>query len=160
MTFELNSLPDMFQSRIRLATCPIPNLAGDCWIWQTSLNQGGYGRVNWGGKPNRMAHKVVYELLVSAITDALEVDHLCRKHACVYPGHLELVTHKVNLSRGLGIGVHNAALVCCREGHPFNESNTYIWRGKRFCLRCQSRRQREYLERKRKKPLDIQIAAD
>lgn len=45
------------------------------------------------------AHRWAYETLVGPIDPDLECDHLCREKACVNPGHIELVTHAVNVAR-------------------------------------------------------------
>lgn len=146
---NITLLPESFQQKIEIRTCPIPGVESDCWVWLTSLNQGGYGRVDYSGKRGRMAHKVVYELLVGPIPEGLNIDHLCRVTACVYPGHLEPVTQKENLARGLGVGVFNAAKTHCLNGHEFTHKNTMILpRGRRFCRACGIARNKAYMERK------------
>lgn len=156
MNFE--SLPATLQAKIIFEPCLTPGLAGKCWVWQTGLNEDGYGRVDWVGLRNRMAHKVVYQLLVGAIPEGLETDHLCRVHSCVNPAHLEMVTHKENLARGFGVGVHNAARTHCCWGHEFTAENTYHVQNRRRCRPCQNIRQHAYLERKNY--LDMAVAAD
>lgn len=47
------------------------------------------------------AHRLSYELFVGPIPDGYELDHLCRNRGCVNPAHLEAVTHRVNVLRGL-----------------------------------------------------------
>ena len=67
---------------------------GDCWLWTGHCNQFGYGVVKHrGADRDRMAHLVLYEQLVGAVPDGLELDHLCRVRNCVNPDHLEPVTH-------------------------------------------------------------------
>lgn len=66
-----------------------------CWIWQWSLNQGGYGQYPSGG----MAHRGVYEELGNPIPEGRHLDHLCRVRACVNPDHLEPVTQTENNRR-------------------------------------------------------------
>lgn len=44
----------------------------------------------------------MYELLVGPIPEGLTIDHLCRNTMCVNPDHLEPVTHRENLMRGVG----------------------------------------------------------
>lgn len=52
------------------------------------------------------------------------IDHLCRNRACVNPGHLEVVTVRVNTLRGHTIQATNANKTHCKRGHPFDEANT------------------------------------
>jgi hypothetical protein len=68
---------------------------GGCWHWITSDTYTRYGQVNWNGKL-WYAHRLIYTILVSPITDGLEMDHLCLNKRCVNPAHLEPVTHREN----------------------------------------------------------------
>lgn len=71
-------------------------LEGDCWAWQGSIAPNGYGKL--GGS---WAHRLSYETFVGPIPEGLDLDHLCRNRGCVNPDHLEPVTRKENLRRGL-----------------------------------------------------------
>lgn len=72
---------------------------GECWPWLGRITQYGYG-LFWVQGHYRHAHRVVYELLVGAIPDGLQIDHLCRVRSCVNPAHMEPVTQRENLLRG------------------------------------------------------------
>lgn len=70
---------------------------GECWIWQRSCIQGGYGTfVHFGGKGN-LAHRFAYELWVGPIPDDTFVLHHCDNPPCCNPEHLFLGTHKDNM---------------------------------------------------------------
>jgi hypothetical protein len=72
-----------------------------CWIWQWSKDHNGYGVACLNGR--RMgAHRAVYIEHRGRIPDGLFLDHLCRNPICVNPDHLEPVTPRENLLRGLG----------------------------------------------------------
>lgn len=119
-----------------------------CWLWTGWRNPNGYGRIWLGdvGRREAFAHRVAYELLVGAIPEELQLDHLCRVKHCVNPAHLEAVSAQVNVLRSTNAAAVNAAKTHCDHGHPFNEINTYIdtrgWRGCRPCRREAMRRRR------------------
>ena len=111
-----------------------------CWIWQAALRADGYGAY-WRGDRTVRAHRHVYELLRGAIPEGAEIDHLCRRPACVNPDHLEPVTHLENVRRSSRpTGTH------CHNGHAFDEANTYHGARKhtryRRCRRCHAARER------------------
>jgi hypothetical protein len=118
-----------------------------CWNWSGSVNRGGYGVVTVGGRSGKKlyAHRIAYELYLGPIPHGLDIDHLCRNRRCANPSHLEAVTRRINIVRGIGpkiLGSLNANKTHCSNGHPFNEKNTvHRIDGGRRCRACdQSRR--------------------
>jgi hypothetical protein len=101
--------------------------ANGCWLWTGYIDADGYGK--WR-RPGRGAHLVVWEDLRGPIPDGLELDHLCRVTRCVNPDHLEPVTRAENIRRRYALYTH------CKNGHPFDEANTYRWRNRRCCRAC------------------------
>lgn len=120
----------------------------DCRVWPGTLNRYGYG-VLWLNGRRHAAHRFMYELLAGPIPDGLTLDHLCRNRACVRPDHLEPVTNRTNVLRGIGPSAFNAARTHCSHGHPLDAMNTYHDGDRRRCRDCVNRRQREYQARKR-----------
>ena len=119
-----------------------PEPTSGCWLWTAGTNRG-YGRVLIDGK-NRTAYRVSYELLVGPVPDGLEIDHLCRTHACVNPDHLEAVTHRENVLRGTCPTAKNAAKTECVRGHPLSGENLRVKDdGHRQCLACRRLHDRE-----------------
>lgn len=86
-----------------------------------------------------------------SIPKGLTLDHLCRNRACVNPVHLEPVTNRVNILRGIGITAQNARKTHCKHGHPFTVENTIYKHGGgwRICKICNRARFREYSARRR-----------
>jgi hypothetical protein len=124
-----------------------------CWEWTGSLFRNGYGQFGSRSKGCRkgldvLAHRIAYALVVGQIPAGLQLDHLCRNRACVRPEHLEPVTRRENLLRGVGFAGLNAVKGTCPAGHPLEGENVYMrpdrrGRGCRTCRREQSRRFRE-----------------
>lgn len=113
-----------------------------CWIWTAAKNSRGYGSF-WDGERLTCAHRFSYEIAKGMIDSRLELDHLCRNPSCVNPDHLEPVDHRMNMQRGitgLKSGAQQRAKTHCPQGHPYDETNTYInpTTGARHCKICKS----------------------
>jgi len=135
----MNELPTRVADKIRRSAC-------GCWIWVACRNNQGYGLVRHGQKTT-LAHRAVYELLIGKIPPDLQCDHLCRNRYCVNPAHIELVTGRDNVLRGIGPTAENARKTHCKKGHELSGKNLsvrYDKRGKagRFCLACRAENQR------------------
>ena len=142
---QVDRLPVRYRERVVV-------LPSGCWEWQGARNYGGYGTVYADGR-NGVAHRLTYRLLVGPIPEGLQLDHLCRFPPCVNPAHLEPVTGRENILRGIGATAQNARKAACIKGHPLDEENTYVntvagvqWRECRACRRDQ---QTAYRERRR-----------
>lgn len=114
-----------------------------CWLWTGCRNPvGGYARFNYPTrKDSAYGHRVAYETLVSPIPDGLHVDHLCRVRHCVNPAHMEPVTCRENLRRGVSPSALHAIKTHCPAGHPLSGENLYEWTNRkgvtmRQCLTC------------------------
>lgn len=119
--------------------------ADECWLWTGWKFVTGYGRMKIRGRAVP-AHRLAYELLVGAIPDGLTIDHLCRNHACVNPAHLEPVTHRENVLRGISPSARQARQTHCKRGHPLSGANLVVrCDGARICMAC--RRDREHRKR-------------
>lgn len=122
-----------------------------CWLWTGTVNQNGYGTISTRRERScrtSKAHRIAYELLVGSIPEGLDLDHKCRVRRCVNPEHLEAVTRKENIGRGL-----RGARVFCPQGHPYSPDNV-LWRKNgaaktRICRTCNRERCRERYQKSR-----------
>jgi hypothetical protein len=135
-------LPDRFWRKC------IPEPMSGCWLWTACHTRDGYGafaRRVTADAPlvKRVAHRFAYEVLVGPVPTGLQLDHKCRVRGCVNPAHLEPVTNRENQMRGVAFVVANANKTHCNHGHEFNEENTRLWRGHRYCRPCCNRRSSE-----------------
>lgn len=112
---------------------------GECWLWQGSLNQAGYGVGGMGGKQYR-AHRLAYETWVGAIPDGLVLDHVrgrgCHSRHCCNPAHLQPVTSVENVQRGDSPAMLSARRLTCKNGHLFDATRTVGERVYRACSTC------------------------
>ena len=128
-------------------------VVGGCRVYTGHILPNGYGRVKvWDQKRERSvyAHRLAWEVGRGPITAGHELDHLCRTRACINVAHLEMVTHRENVLRGVGPTARHAHKTHCIRGHPFTPENTGpngnkpYYRSCRTCKRevARARRQR------------------
>jgi hypothetical protein len=104
-----------------------------CWRLPKKPHWSGYVHI-WQGSHQRVAHRVIYEYLIGFVKKGLELDHLCRNRWCCNPDHLEQVTRKVNVMRGLVPGIRTTR---CPQGHLYEGDNLYVRpNGHRSCRTC------------------------
>lgn len=124
----------------RLEDYAIPEALTGCYLWTKHIDGGGYGRVEYLNSC-KLAHKVAYELRHGPVPAGLELDHLCRNRACINVDHLEAVTRKVNVHRGISFAAMNAKLAVCKYGHALTPDNVYVeTSGSRRCKICRKER--------------------
>jgi hypothetical protein len=121
----------------------------------SGVKPGRYSSISYGGKRGKriLSHRFSYEHFVGPIPEDLTLDHLCGNPECVNPEHLEPVTHKENILRGNGWSGRNIRKTHCPQGHPYDDTNTYLrpgQQGGRDCRECRRARHRIWKQNKRK----------
>jgi hypothetical protein len=100
--------------------------------------KGGYRRIGWGGR-KVLAHRIAWELAYGPVPDGMCVLHHCDVPRCVRPDHLWIGTQLDNMAdmkaKGRGRSGESAK-THCPQGHPYDEANTYHYRGMRYCRTC------------------------
>ena len=93
---------------------------GKCRLWTGSKNNGGYGVASIQGKRG-LAHRMHYEHVIGKLRKGRFLDHLCRNRLCIRLAHLEPVSLRENIRRGL----NGVLKTHCINGHPWIKENIY-----------------------------------
>ncbi|WP_327223067.1 HNH endonuclease [Streptomyces platensis] len=130
--------------RLTARTEPGPN---GCLLYTGTLSNRGYGQICVEGT-RMLAHRAMYELTVGPIPDGMFLDHICHNRdaacmggdaclhrRCINVEHLEPVTGAENTRRGKSWAI-NGAKTHCPQGHPYDDENTYLYDGRRYCRAC------------------------
>lgn len=117
---------------------------GSCWLWTAAKNSRGYGQFAIDGA-SKSAHRLAYESHAGqSVPDGLTIDHLCNTKLCVNPAHLEAVTARENTLRAVADGLNpRHHVTACPKGHPYDEDNTIVKDGTRFCRTCRNAARRK-----------------
>lgn len=118
-----------------------------CWEWTGHQNKYGYGATSFGDG-TYLAHRVSYTMHKGAIPDGHVLDHLCRNHACINPNHLEAVTDRENVLRGMSPGAKALRRDRCIRGHLYADYARF-WQGRRTCAACASLRLKAFRAKRR-----------
>lgn len=134
--------------RERLLSRLVIDPGADCLRWIGSTNGKGYGVIIIGGR-GMMTHRIMYEMFAGPIPDGLQLDHLCRNPICANVDHLEPVTRRENILRGISVTAANARKTHCKRGHEFTAENTLLVAAGRQCRTCANLMKRARRKRRR-----------
>ena len=135
------SIPQRIWDRVQR-----PDGEQGCWLIPTR-HPSGYTYARVSGRTVAL-HRLFYVNLVGPVPSRLTLDHLCRVKHCVNPAHLAPVTQAENNRRGR---LHLAPVTHCKNGHPFNEANTYRSRKQRHCRICTNAASSRYKARRKER---------
>ena len=139
MTSSYKFVRETLRDCIDRKISPEPN--SGCWLWTGAVGSHGYGQVGKTPEFNTtVVHKILYEEKFGPVPDGLELDHLCRVRCCVNPDHLEPVTRRENIMRGIAPSALQAKQSECKNGHPLSGDNLRTYKTKygigRKCKIC------------------------
>lgn len=105
-----------------------------CALWLGSRTPSGYGSF----RPQKVLLRA-HQYLIGKAPEGLEWDHKCKVRNCIWPEHLELVTHTENIRRSKQIAF-------CRQGHAYVGANIYVHpvTGYRHCRLCANEKRRKH----------------
>jgi HNH endonuclease len=108
-----------------------PDPISGCWFWNGTHDTQGYSRARFptGSSDPQYVHRIVYELERQSIPARLELDHLCRNPGCVNPDHLDPVTRRENLRRGIGAETSRKRM-----------RGNQLWRKRKLCRKNKKHR--------------------
>lgn len=125
------------------------SIGDGCWMWMKGINHSGYGHIRINDR-RYLSHRVSYRLIIGAIPEGLQLDHLCRVRACVNPSHLEPVTNLANSRRRfVFVKATLDERTHCWQGHLLDSRNTYTYPGhSNKCRRCHNESSARKYQRK------------
>lgn len=106
-----------------------------------SRNQRGYHMVHLrapdGTKMLRTVHRLVAEAFLGPIPDGLQTCHADGDMDNNAVSNLRYDTPSANMLDQVRHGRHNnASKTHCPQNHPYDEANTWHYRGRRHCIAC------------------------
>lgn len=90
-----------------------------CIVYLGAQTRSGHCIISYKGRM-APAHKFMWELKKGKVPKGLQLDHLCRVPNCINVDHLEVVTRKENILRGICPQAKNARKTHCKRGHDLN----------------------------------------
>jgi len=126
-----SALPKRFQEKIDISC------ENGCWRWMACTFNTGYGRAYWNG-PDKLAHRVIYTILVGEIQNKLFCCHHCDHPHCVNPDHIFLGTQRENVHDMIqkGRGVSKLTLEKARQ--IANDPKPYLTIAKAYGVSLQA----------------------
>lgn len=127
-----------------------------CWIFQ-GATRGEYGETWWNNKivsVHRLSAHYYLKLNLSDTKKYALHKIECSSKLCWNPDHLYIGDANDNMNDSVLMGHRSAnrEATHCKNGHEFNERNTYIYKKRRMCRECNrihSRRNKKLVDKDR-----------
>jgi len=95
----------------------------DCWNWELTVNDGGYGQTTKAEFGTSAAHRIAWQYTNGKLDSPIFVLHKCDNPKCCNPKHLYLGTHRDNMDdmvnrnrrKGKGCGAANGRAKLTQE---------------------------------------------
>lgn len=112
-------------------------LTTPCVEWDGARDNDGYGIARVGDRIVRV-HREAFQADQGPLDPETVVMHRCDNPPCYRLDHLQAGTHAENHADMLAKGrwARRETVEQCPAGHPYDEANTRIYRGKRNCRAC------------------------
>lgn len=125
--------PEWFLAKLDLAS------RWRCWLWTGALTSDGYAQAKVKQRFTRV-HRWAWIRVNGPLATGFVLHHDCGERRCVNPAHLRVMSQADHwrLHRN-----EESQATHCPHGHPWDETNTYWYRGRyRQCRACAAGRQR------------------
>jgi len=120
-----------------------------CLVWTGATNDKGYGQRRVDGRV-QYVHRLAWEEEHGPIPDGMKVLHHCDNPPCYEVTHLFLGTTADNQAdmAAKGRSTKGRFKDHCPRDHPYDETNTYVWKGRRYCRACRREADRRWREKR------------
>lgn len=124
----------------RVRSLPRPRTRGG--VLSQRLNKRGYLSVTLGRETHEV-HRLIALAFIGPRPDGMETRHLDGNPLNCQEVNLAYGPRSANVRDKRAHGTdHNVNKTHCPQGHPYDESNTRIYQGRRYCKTCSNRRTR------------------
>ena len=109
---------------------------GPCELWKADADPARYGRV-WRDGRAQDAHRWTWIEAHGEPPPGWHVHHRCETPACIRLDHLvALPVSQHHREHGRVPPDWQSEKTHCPQGHAYDEANTYVHRGRRYCRAC------------------------